>query len=108
MRTKRTTPSLFRPSDFVPYPKSGIDQDIPARFRAQARLYPTRTAVSDGKDSMTYSELEISSNQIANSILAARGDREEPIAFLFETGRMHPRNTEGGQDLRRARSLDNT
>jgi amino acid adenylation domain-containing protein len=86
MRTKRTTPSLFRPSDFVPYPKSGIDQDIPARFRAQARLYPTRTAVSDGKDSMTYSELEISSNQIANSILAARGDREEPIAFLFETG----------------------
>ena len=71
---------------FVPFENSSIDQSIGARFEQQVGLYPNRAAVVSSKLQFTYAELNRIANGIARAVLSQLGEREEPVALLFEEG----------------------
>jgi amino acid adenylation domain-containing protein len=61
-----------------------IEQSIPDRFEEIARRYPDRCAVKAGLKAFTYDDLNRVANRIAHAIIAQHGERNEPIALLFE------------------------
>ena len=71
---------------FEPFAPSEIEQSIPARFAAQARRYPDRLAVKSGLDTWTYAELDRKANRVAGAVVAALGERPEPVGVLLEQG----------------------
>jgi len=71
---------------FVPFDKAEIEQTIPARFAAQVRRNADRLAVKTRHQTLTYEQLDVATDQVADAILAARGCREEQVGFLFERG----------------------
>lgn len=74
----------FHPSGtYVEFPIEDVETSIPARFEKIARRYPARTAVKADRKQLTYAELDLASNRLAQAILARRGERAEPIGFLF-------------------------
>jgi amino acid adenylation domain-containing protein len=74
------------PPGHVRFSKSEIEQSIPDRFEAQAKLHPNRIAISDCGEVYSYTRLNEISNQVAHVILEARGDVEEPVALLLHQG----------------------
>jgi non-ribosomal peptide synthetase component F len=71
---------------FVPFESCSIDQSIVARFEQQVGLYPNRPAVVTSKLQYTYAELNQIANGIARAVISQLGEREEPVALLFEEG----------------------
>jgi len=78
---KRTSPP-----EHVRFRKVEIEQSIPDRFESQVKMHSNRPAVSDCGRVFTYGRLNEESNKIAHMILEARGDGEEPVAFLLDQG----------------------
>ena len=75
----------FHPSgNFVEFKKEEIEQSIPDRFEKIVRLYSHRPAVKTKNHLLTYEAVNQAANRVAHTILRQRGEREEPIALLFE------------------------
>ncbi len=75
----------FHPSGVsVEFKKEEIEQSIPDRFEQQVAKYPDRIAVKTRNYMLTYDALNQMANRVARTILALRGDGEEPIALLLE------------------------
>ncbi len=73
-------------SGVTPFPKSALEQSIPARFEQQAAAHPNRIAIEDSEAALTYRELNRLSNRIAHAVLAVRGEVPEPVALLLGNG----------------------
>jgi hypothetical protein len=74
-------------SRFAHFPRSDVEQSIPARFERQARMYPDRIALDDPETALTYRDL----NRLANPILdedQRRGRLHAPVPHNAETA--HP------------------
>ncbi|MEW5929719.1 MAG: amino acid adenylation domain-containing protein, partial [Gemmatimonadota bacterium] len=71
---------------FAEFARGEIEQTIPARFEAQARLHPDRLAVRSRGASLTYAELDRAAEAVAGAILRARPAGPERVALLFEHG----------------------
>jgi amino acid adenylation domain-containing protein len=75
----------YHPSGtFVSFPRSAVEQSIPARFEQIVRRYPDRLAVKTKNHALTYEELNKAANRVAHAIVARRGIGEEPVALLME------------------------
>ncbi len=77
---------LPRPGGFVPFERGAIEQSIPRRFAQQVAAGPSRTAVALGPVALTYAQLDAWANRVAHAVLAARGDRPEPVACVVGQG----------------------
>jgi len=76
-----------RPTNpFIEFKKEEIEQSIPDRFEQMIRLYPDRIAVKTKDHALTYDELNKAANRVARTILDAYGERQNPVALLFEQG----------------------
>ncbi len=69
---------------FAGFARGEIEQTIPARFAAQARLHPDRPAVRTRTTTLTYAELDRAAEGVARAILRRRTARPERVALLFE------------------------
>jgi amino acid adenylation domain-containing protein len=73
-------------STFAQFPRSDLEQSIPARFEQQARMYPDRISIEDPETALTYRDLNRLANCIAHAVLAVRGAGSEPVALLLGNG----------------------
>jgi amino acid adenylation domain-containing protein len=73
-------------SRFAHFPRSDVEQSIPARFERQARMYPDQIAIEDPETALTYGGLNRLANRIARAVLAVRGAGQEPVALLVGNG----------------------
>jgi len=71
---------------FDQFPRSVVEESIPARFEQQARMFPDSIAIEDPKIALTYRDLNRLSNRIAHATLAVRGEGSEPVALLVGNG----------------------
>lgn len=71
---------------FVPFEKTEIEQTIPQRFDACVRRRAGAVALRFDGRSVSYRELDLRSNRIADAVLRRRGDGEEPVALLLGQG----------------------
>jgi amino acid adenylation domain-containing protein len=69
---------------FVEFEKETIEQSIADRFDAQVKKYPDHVAVKTRSYQWTYSQLNRTANQIAQTILRACPPGEQRIGLLFE------------------------
>jgi amino acid adenylation domain-containing protein len=69
---------------FVEFTKEEVEQSIPQRFERIVRKFPERIAVKTKNNTRTYAELNRAANQVAHTLLAERGDKEEPIVALVD------------------------
>jgi amino acid adenylation domain-containing protein len=77
----------FHPSGtFVGFPIEDVETSIPARFEKIVQRYPHRIAVKSKTEQLTYAELNLAANRIAQAILARCGESPEPIGLLFPKG----------------------
>ncbi len=77
---------MIRPTNpFILFQKEEIEQSIVSRFEQTVRRYPLNTAVG-GRTPLTYTELNLTANKIANALLANLGEGNEPVAFIAEQG----------------------
>jgi len=60
------------------------DSSIPALFSQQAKLHPSQIAVTDSKGSITYAELEASSNRLARFLKSEVGVLPEQIVGVLQ------------------------
>ena len=67
---------------FVEFPEEDVERSIPASFEQIALSYHDRLAVKSGDRSMTYGELNRSSNRIATAIFNTLGHGQEPVGVL--------------------------
>ena len=75
----------FHPAGtFVEFRKEEIEQSIPDRFEQMVSRYADRLAVKTRNHTLTYDELNKTSNRVAHAILDQHGKRGEPIALLLE------------------------
>ncbi|MEE4359099.1 MAG: non-ribosomal peptide synthetase [Desulfococcaceae bacterium] len=65
------------------FDKNEIEGSIPDRFAWVAKRIPERTALKAGNHSMTYAELDQTSDRIAQAILHLRGRGSEPVILMF-------------------------
>ena len=84
MREASTFAPRLRLKSEYSIPWGEIEQSIPDRFEEIVRRYPHRCAVKEGVRAFTYDELNRAANRIAQAIIAQCGERNEPIALLFE------------------------
>lgn len=59
-----------------------VAQSIPRRFEQQVTKYPGRIAVKTRERELSYWELNLEANRVAQAILEARGPAQEPVAYL--------------------------
>ena len=71
-------------NSFIPFKKDDIEQSIPNRFEQQVEKYPDRVAIKSKNHTLTYDDVNKTSNRIARTILELPGSGEEPIALLLE------------------------
>ncbi len=69
---------------FVEFEKESIEQSIADRFEEQVKKYPDHVAVKTRRHQWTYSELNRTANQIAQTFLQACRPGEQRIGLLFE------------------------
>ncbi len=74
------------PVGSLPFEKEEINHTIPERFGRIVCHYPDRLAIKNGRDALTYRELDNVSNQIAHAILFQRPPDPEPIVLLLDSG----------------------
>lgn len=70
----------------MPFLLSEVEQSIPHRFAAQVVLNPDKTAVISNGDRISYRELDVQSNQIANALLENGCRKTDAIALLLDQG----------------------
>jgi len=77
----------FHPTGvLIEFRKEEIEQSIPDRFEQIVRKYPDRLAVKSRTHALTYVELNKAANRVAHALLALRGEGQEPVGMLFESG----------------------
>ncbi len=69
---------------FVEFRKEDTEQSIPERFEEIVRTFPNRIAVESKESRVTYDTLNRAANHLAHTILALRGEGQEPVALLLE------------------------
>ncbi len=69
---------------FVEFRPDQTEQSLVACFEDRVRRCHELPALKTRQASLTYGELNRNANRIAHSLLAARGEREEPVALFFE------------------------
>ncbi|MFQ5853582.1 MAG: amino acid adenylation domain-containing protein, partial [Candidatus Binatia bacterium] len=80
-----TRTNLIRATNpFIEFKKEDIEQSIAQRFEDQVILFPHKIAVKTKNHQWTYSELNRTANQIAQTILRSCGCGEERVGLLFE------------------------
>ena len=67
---------------FEPFPDSALDGSIVDRFDAIARRFPSRLAISDAADSLTYSQVSSLVERIAVAVDAMANGRPGPVAIF--------------------------
>ena len=67
--------------EFVP---GEVDGSIASRFEKVVRYNPEQLAVKSSHYAWTYATLNHKANQLAQAILAERGEEPEPVALLCE------------------------
>jgi non-ribosomal peptide synthetase component F len=72
--------------DFVDWNTEEVEKSLAERFEKIIRLYPRRIAVKTAEQVLTYAELNAKANALARAILAARGEKKEPVALLMDNG----------------------
>ena len=77
---------LIAPSGFRPFERGAIESSVVRRFGEQLARGPERLAVKFGTASLSYAELDEQANRLARAVLAARGQRPEPVAVIVEQG----------------------
>ena len=78
--------SVYPTNNFVEFSKAEVEQSIHSRFEEQVDKYPNKLAVKTGNCELSYSALNGFANRIARAIMAQRGEKNEPIALVFERG----------------------
>lgn len=78
--------SVIGRGEFVEFSIEEIEQSISDRFEQQVDRCADRIAVKTGSVELTYAELDEWANRIASSILARRGESQEPVGLLIEQG----------------------
>lgn len=63
-----------------------LTDSISARFERQVATYPHHVAIKTPLETLTYRELDVAANGVAQHILLHRDHGPEPIALLFEQG----------------------
>ena len=95
--------------EFAEFPEQDVENSIVRRFEQIAARYPEQVAVRAGSRSLTYVELDRAANRVAQSLLAKRGTRPEPVGLLLgdpcDEITCNPRHIEGGKVLRSDGSL---
>ena len=71
---------------FTPLRLEDVDQSIPQRFRRIVTTHADRAAIRFEGASITYSELDIRSNRIANALIESMTQRSSPVALMFNQG----------------------
>ena len=77
---------LWPTNPFVPFPKSALEQSLSDRFEQQVKLYPERIAIKNKGEAVSYRGLNSMANRVAQVLLQACGEGQEPIALLLEDG----------------------
>jgi amino acid adenylation domain-containing protein len=67
-------------------PDSFVEHTLPGRFSHAARHFGQRQAINDGARMLSYSELNIESDDLARSIGRCAGDRDLPVCLLISQG----------------------
>src|SRR5262245_55886011 len=75
-----------RSATFVEFSRAEIEQSISARFEPKVMHYPERIAIKHKDCALTYEQLNQQANRVAHVLLQRRELREEPIAFLLDSG----------------------
>lgn len=68
----------------IGFPREVLDTSIKARFEEVAALVPNRIALHGIRDIVTYSELNVRANVIANNILDVMGSGSVPVPVLVD------------------------
>ena len=77
----------FHPTGtFVEFRSEEIEQSIPERFEKIVRKYPDRIAVKIRSHDVSYDDLNRAANRLAHTILARRGEAQEPVALFVKHG----------------------
>ena len=77
----------FHPTGtFIEFAKEEVEQSIPERFEKIVSTYPKHIAVKTRNQQLTYAELNHAANRVAHTILAHRGEGQEPVALLLPKG----------------------
>lgn len=72
MQHKASTSSLdARPHTFERFPEDEVNQSILERFEKQVARHADRLAVCDGRETLTYDQLNRRANRIARAVLRA-------------------------------------
>lgn len=82
MNTNDQTPSILFTPDYLPFPNDALQESFVDRFEDLVHLYPENLALSEGKLTWSYRELNEAANRIAWQILGERGERTERVAFF--------------------------
>jgi acyl-CoA synthetase (AMP-forming)/AMP-acid ligase II len=72
----------YAESQFESFPESALDGSIVDRFDATVRRFPSRLAISDAAQSLTYSELSSLIDRIAVAVDATVNKRPGPVAIF--------------------------
>ena len=68
------------------FDKAEVEQSIGERFARQVARHGGKAAVRTREGGLTYEQLEREANRLANAVLAARGEGEEPIGLHLGNG----------------------
>src|ERR1700721_2506874 len=71
---------------FTPFEPSDVENSIVSRFEAQVAKYPDAIAISDNVYEWNYGALNGIGNRTAVELEREGGNREVPVALLFEHG----------------------
>jgi non-ribosomal peptide synthetase component F len=66
--------------------REALERSIPERFEQQVRRYPRHISVKTTTGALTYAALNRAANRVAHTVLARRGEGQEPIALLLPQG----------------------
>jgi amino acid adenylation domain-containing protein len=77
----------FHPlSEFTQLHPEEIEQSAAHRFETIVGRYPDRLALKTKQCELSYRQLNVAANRVAQSILALRGETSEPVALMFGQG----------------------
>ena len=83
----RIRDKCFHPTGrFEAFKQPDFEQSIINVFEKKVERFQDRLAVKTPQYSLSYRELNLSSNRIAHRIIKLRGTKHEPVALLFEPG----------------------
>ncbi|MBV9462862.1 MAG: AMP-binding protein, partial [Verrucomicrobiae bacterium] len=74
------------PSDFAEFPRSALEGSLARRFRERAVRFPDAIAVKSGRDSLTYSQLDLASDALARDLIEKDGRDPLPIGTWMAPG----------------------